>query len=127
VVVLDVVVAVSVDVCTDVLLIEIEAGERLHVGALVPLEIEVDTAQVSATAPMKEFDGVTVIVEVLPLVAPGLTIIEPLLLRAKLPLDGGAFQKPLQPARSETPSSNSRAHSPNLIAAPFRSRQGSSL
>jgi hypothetical protein len=123
VVVLDVVVAVSVEVTAVVLVMEAEVGERLQVGALVGFDSEVVTAQVSATVPVKEFDGVTVIVEVLPLVAPGLTVIEPLLLRAKLLLLTGS-QKPLQPARSVTPASNSRAHLPILIAAPFRSNAG---
>ena len=44
-------------------------------------------AQVSATAPVSPPDGVTVMVDVLPLVAPGLTVMAPLFESAK---SGGA-------------------------------------
>jgi len=92
-VVVDVVEAVSVEVCAVVSVIETEVGERLHVAGLVGLERLVVTAQESATVPVNEFDGVTVMVEVP--VAPALTLIEPLLLRAKLPVVPvlGACQK----------------------------------
>jgi hypothetical protein len=40
--------------------------------------------QLSATDPVNPFDGVMVIVDVLPVVAPGLTAILPLLLSAKV-------------------------------------------
>ena len=41
------------------------------------------SAQVRFTPPVNPFDGVAVIVEVLPVVAPGLTVIPPLLVSAK--------------------------------------------
>jgi hypothetical protein len=52
----------------------------VHVGTLVPV-VGV-TAQVNATAPVNPPPGVTVIVDVLPVVAPAITVIAPLLLRA---------------------------------------------
>jgi hypothetical protein len=53
-----------------------EAGERLHVaGSLAAVGV---MAQVSATVPVNPPDGVTLIVEVLPVVAPGLTVMAPL-------------------------------------------------
>jgi hypothetical protein len=58
----DAVVTVSVDVSAVVPVIDTEVEERLHVG-LVGLERELVTAQVSSTVPVKEFAGVTVIVE----------------------------------------------------------------
>jgi hypothetical protein len=114
----DVVVAVSVAVCAAVLLIVTDVGERLHVTGLVALDGDVVTAQVSATVPVNEFDGVTVIVEVLPEVAPGvLTLIVPLLERVKSEEPTG-FQKPLQPTRSSGAASANPVHFFNLIAAP---------
>jgi len=87
------VVAVSVDVCAVVLLIVTEVGERLHVVGLAAPEGEVVIAQVSATAPVNEFAGVTVMVAALPVVAPGVTEMAPLLVRVKLVLPPGACQK----------------------------------
>jgi hypothetical protein len=98
-------------------LIVTEVGDRMHVG-LVALERVVVTAQVSATVPVNEFDGVTVMVEVFPLVAPGLTEIVPLLVSAKLVLLLGAFQKSPHPARSGATDNNNHAHLPIFIAAP---------
>src|SRR5208337_846627 len=78
----DVVVAVSTAVCAVVPLIVTGVGERLHVGWFEPFdELAAVTAHVSATEPVKEFDGVTVIVDVFPVVAPALTEMLPLLVR----------------------------------------------
>jgi hypothetical protein len=111
------VVAVSVDVCAVVLLMVTEEGERLH---CVPLTAAVGeaTEQVRVTVPVNEFDGVTVMVEVLPVVAAGLTEMFPLLVRVKLVLVLGASQKPAHPARIGVARSNSRAHFPIFIASP---------
>jgi hypothetical protein len=131
----DVVVAVSVAVSAVVLLIETEVGERLHVAGLEAFEILVVTAQVSATVPVNEFDGVTEMVEVP--VAPAVTVMLPLLLRAKSVLPAGAAQKFLHPVRKPVPrrpmpntltasipvrsgaTNSSRARSPILIPAPL--------
>jgi hypothetical protein len=121
VVVVDVVAAVSVAVCAVVLLIVTEVGERLHVVGLEAPDGEVVTAQVSVTVPVNEFVGVTVMVEVL--VAPGLTVMLPLLVSVKLVLlpPLGACQKSPHPARSGAAASNSLAHCPSFIAAPWSS------
>jgi hypothetical protein len=103
VLVVDVVAAVSVAVCAVVPLMETDVGERLQVGVLTGFEMLVVTAQVKATEPLNEFEGVTVMVEALPLVAPAVTTMLPLLLRAKLVLPVGASQKPLQPVRKPVP------------------------
>jgi hypothetical protein len=96
----DVVLAVSVAVCAVELLIVTDVGARLQVTGLEALDGDVVTAQVSATVPVNELDGVTVIVEVLPEVAPGLlTLMAPLLERVKSEEPIGS-QKPLQPTRS---------------------------
>jgi hypothetical protein len=71
-------VAVSVAVCGFVSVMETEVGERLHDVGLAALAGPV-TAHVRLTVPVKEFDGVTVMVEV-PLEL-GATLILPLLLR----------------------------------------------
>jgi hypothetical protein len=114
----DVVLAVSVAVSAVELLIVTDVGERLQVTGLVALDGDVVTAQVSATVPLNELDGVTVIVEVLPDVAPGLlTVMVPLLERVKSEEPIG-FQKPLQPARSSGAASANPVHFFNLIAAP---------
>lgn len=75
-----VVAIVSVAVCAVVPLSDTEAGDRLQVaGSLAAVGA---TAHVKATAPVNPLDeGVTVIVEVLLLVAPGLTVMAPLLAR----------------------------------------------
>jgi hypothetical protein len=83
-VVVEVVVAVRVDVPAVVPLIEIEVGLRLHVVGFVGLERLVVTVHVKVTEPVNEFAGVTVIVEVFPEVAPALMVISPLLIREKL-------------------------------------------
>jgi len=57
---------------------EREVGERLHVVGLVA-PVGAETAQVSAMVPVKELDGVAVMVAVL--LAPGATVTLPLLLR----------------------------------------------
>jgi hypothetical protein len=122
-VVVEVVVAVRVAVSAVVPLIETEVGERLHVAALTGLERLVVTAQVSATEPVNELEGVTVMMEVLPLVAPALTLIPPLLVREKLvlPLLAGACQKLPHPAQKPTKSgaaTNNLVHFPDFIPAP---------
>jgi hypothetical protein len=82
-----VVVMLSVDVPAVVLLTVTEAGDRAQVaGSLVAVGV---MTHVSATAPVNPPDGVTLIVEVLLVAAPGLTAMLPLLLRAK-PGTGGA-------------------------------------
>ena len=109
-------VTVSVEVSAVVLLIVTEDEERLHVAGLVALDGVLVTAQVSVTVPVNEFDGVTVMVEVP--VEPGATVIEPLLLRAKLVLELGACQKFPQPLTKGTAASNNHAHFPIFISAP---------
>jgi hypothetical protein len=66
-----VVYTVSAEVCAEEPLIVTEAGERLHVaGSFVAAGV---MAQLRVTAPVNPFAGVTVIVEVFPVVAPGAT------------------------------------------------------
>jgi len=78
-----VVVMVKVEVCAEAPLIVTDAGLRVQVaGSVAPLGPE--TEQVNATAPVNPPVGVTVIVDVFPLVAPGLKLMLPLLLRPKL-------------------------------------------
>src|SRR5271157_348211 len=81
-VVVEVVLTVSVAVCAVELLIVTEAG-TVHVAGLVA-PVGPTTAQVRSTVPVNAPKGVTVMVEVLPVVAPGLTVMLPLLLRKKL-------------------------------------------
>jgi hypothetical protein len=138
-VVVDVVVAVRVDVTAEVPLMETEVGERLQVGVLTGLETLVVTAQVRVTVPSNEFCGVTVMVEVLPLVAPPVTVMLPPLERVKSELPAGASQNPLQPERKPTARQliprtqtmeklirsgaaklRSRASSPKIITAPLK-------
>lgn len=72
----------SVEVCAVAPVIVTEAGESAQVaGSLAAIGL---MAQVSATAPVKPPDGVTVIVEELAVVAPGLTVTLPLFESAKL-------------------------------------------
>jgi hypothetical protein len=116
----DVVVAVSVEVCADVLLLkDSELEERLHVVGLVA-PVGAVTVQLSATVPVNELPGVTVIVAVLSVVAPALTVMLPLLLRVKLVLllSLGACQKSPQPA-SSIAAANNPAQRPIFIAIPF--------
>jgi hypothetical protein len=76
------VVMVSVAVCAVVPLIVTEVGETAQVAGLVAA-FDVN-AQVRLTAPVNPPDGVTVMVEVLPVVAPATTLIAALLLKAKV-------------------------------------------
>ena len=63
---------VSVAVCALAPLIVTEAGERLHVaGSLAAVG---EMAQLRLTVPVKPLTGVTVMVEVFPVVAPGATL-----------------------------------------------------
>jgi hypothetical protein len=91
------------------------------------------TAQESVTVPVNEFDGVTEMVAVLPVVAPGLTVMVPLLVRVKLvlPPPPGACQKSPQPVRKPTSvgaaaSNSNRVHFPLFIAAPSLALTGQS-
>lgn len=119
----DVVVAVSIDVCAVELLNGIESGERLHVAGLVAPDGELVTEHVSETVPVNELEGVIVIVDVLPEVAPGLTDMLPLLERVKLLVPLGAFQKPEQPVRNGAAATSNRAKSlifiPNTLLSRF--------
>lgn len=64
---------VSVEVCAVVPLIVTEPGRILHVaGSLAAVGVMV---QLRLTVPVKPFDGVTTIVEVFPLFAPGSMLI----------------------------------------------------
>jgi len=112
------VVAVSVEVCAVALLKVSEDEEKSHVG-LLALEGAVVTAQVSATVPVKELPGVTVIVEV-PVVEPELMVMAPLLVNVKLVLllPLGACQKSPQPATSAA-AANIPTQRPIFIAAPL--------
>jgi hypothetical protein len=74
-----VVVMVSVEVRAP-LVISTEAGDKLQVAGFV--EAFDVNAQVSATVPVKPLEGVTVMVDVFPVVAPELTEIFPLLVSA---------------------------------------------
>jgi hypothetical protein len=111
----DVVVAVSVVVSAVEPLIVTVVGERLQVTGLEALDGDVVTAQVSATAPENELDGVTVIVEV-PVAPAVLTLMAPLFERVKSEPIGS--QKPLQPTSSSGAASANSVHFFNLIAAP---------
>jgi hypothetical protein len=108
------VVAVSVEVSAVVLLIVTEDEERSHVVGLVAPEGDVVTAQDSATVPVNESVGVTEMVEVP--VAPGFTVMLPLLVSVKLLLV--LSQKSLQPLRSGAVTSNNTAHFPIFIVTP---------
>jgi hypothetical protein len=115
------VVAVSVEVCAVEVLKVSDDEERLHVVALAAPDGAV-TAQLSATVPVNELDGVTVMVAVLPEVAPGATVMAPLLVSVKLVLPLGACQKfpqPAKPATNGAAASNNHARFPIFIAAPL--------
>lgn len=86
-VVAGVVFTVNTSVCAVVPLMATDGAARLHVGRSLAPEGELVMEQVIATAPVNPPAGVTVIREVLPVVAPGLKLILPPLVRAKL---GGA-------------------------------------
>ena len=72
----EVVAAVNVDVCAEVLLNVRDVGDKLHVAALVALVGVLVTEHANATVPVNELPGVTVIVEV-PL-PPGAMLMLPL-------------------------------------------------
>jgi hypothetical protein len=112
----EVVVALNAEVWAVVLLMVTEAGERLQVVGLVAPVGELVTEHVSATVPVNELAGVTVIVDVP--VAPGITVMLPPLERVKLVLLG-ASQKPLHPASSGAAPSSTHAHFPIFITAPL--------
>jgi hypothetical protein len=119
----DVVFAVRTDVCAEALVKVTDVGERLHVAGLVAPEGELVMEQVSVTVPVNELAGVMVIVDVLPLVAPGGVEILPLLVSVKLlPESLGASQKPAHPATkpimSGAAASITPLHFPALIASP---------
>jgi len=125
VVVVEEVAAVSVEVAAAVPLTETDAGLRLQDGGLVALVGELVTAQERVTVPVNELDGVTVMV-VVPVAAPGLTVMLPLFDKEKLVvvLLLGACQKSPHPARMlprgiATRSDASLAHFPSFIAAPL--------
>lgn len=117
------VVTVSVDVSAVVPVIETDVGERLHPGG-VGFERELVTAQVTATVPVNEFDGVTVIVEV-PLALGATVRLAGEAERVKLVLlpPPGACQKSPQPvrkqARTGAAASKTRDQLPIFITAPF--------
>jgi hypothetical protein len=71
---------VRVLVIPDVPVMLIEVGERLQVGRSLGFEIDVLTAQVRLTLPVKPFEGVTVIVTVFPTCEPAGRLRLPLLL-----------------------------------------------
>jgi hypothetical protein len=98
------------------------------VGSVAP-DIEVVTAQLRVIVPENELPAVTVMVEVSPLVAPGLTRMLPLLVSVKPLLPQvGHCQKSPHPVRKKA--KNGVAASINLdqlpifIAAPFALRSG---
>jgi hypothetical protein len=77
-----VVVIVSVEVWAPLAIVT-EPGDMLHVAG--SLDAFVVNAQDNATVPVNPPEGVTVIVEVLPVVAPGATLMLPLELIANVP------------------------------------------
>ena len=83
-VVAGVVLTVNMSVCAVAPLTVTDGVARPHVGRSLAPAGELVIAQVIATAPVNPPDGVTVMVEVLPVVAPGLTVTLLLLVRAKL-------------------------------------------
>src|ERR1035437_9181334 len=112
-------VAVSVEDCADVLVIDTEVGDRPHEGYT---ELETPdgpvTAQVSVTVPVKELPGVTVIIDV-----NWLAEMLPPLPRVKLELVVvlGACQKSPQHVRKPDPSAAANINPvqlPVFIAAP---------
>lgn len=118
------VVAVSVEVSAVVPLIDTEVGDRPQVVGLDALDGSLVTVQVRLTVPVNELPGVTVMVAVLPLVAPGATVMLPLFESVKLVLllPLGACQKSPQPerktARSGTAIIKLRVHPQSFIATP---------
>ena len=104
------------------LVIATEVELKLHVAGLVAPEGELVTEQVRATVPVNVLAGVTVIVEVLPVVDPGVMLILPLLVRVKLLLPLGGSQKFEHPTAKTTTSgaaaNNTRPHFLLFIAVP---------
>jgi hypothetical protein len=80
-----VVVTVKVDDSAEVPVMSTEVGDRAQVAGLVAALVVM--VQVRATVPVKPLDGVTLIVDVLPVVAPPATEIAPPLDRANEPED----------------------------------------
>jgi hypothetical protein len=79
--------AVSVEVTAAEAVILAVAGDRLQVaGSLAAVGLML---QVSATLPVNPPEGVTLMVEVFPVVAPGETVMLPLLVRAKADAEAG--------------------------------------
>jgi len=114
---------VRVALCAAALLMETEAGETLQVAGLVAPVGALVTEQVRETVPVKELAGDTVMVEVLPLVEPGLTLILPLFESVKLLLlAAGGFQKWEQPDAKAimigAAAKMRRLHAPLFIAVP---------
>jgi hypothetical protein len=112
-----------VALCAAALLMETEAGETLQVAGLIAPVGALVTEQVRETVPVKELAGDTVMVEVLPLVEPGLTLILPLFESVKLLLlAAGGFQKWEQPDAKAimigAAAKMRRLHAPLFIAVP---------
>jgi hypothetical protein len=82
----DVVVTVRVSVIAVASVMVTEFAAKLHVAGLVAPAGPV-TAHVKPTAPVNPFEGFTVIVDVLPVVAPAVMLMLPLLVSAKLGID----------------------------------------
>jgi hypothetical protein len=82
-VVVDVVATVRVSVAAAAPVMVTEFDVKLHVAGLVA-PVGPATAQVRLTAPVNPFEGVAEIVDVLPVVAPAVTLMLPPLVRAKL-------------------------------------------
>jgi hypothetical protein len=76
-------VVASVSVAVAALPLIVTDEGMLHVGVSTGFVMLVVTAHDKLTCPVNPFDGVTVTTAVLPLVAPGLTVIAPLLLNVK--------------------------------------------
>jgi hypothetical protein len=82
-----VVLTVRVAVAADTPVMFTDIGAIVHVGGAVGLVKAVATAQLRLTVPVKPPNGVIVMVAVFPVVAPGATVMPPLLLNAKPGLD----------------------------------------
>ena len=82
-----VVVIVIVAVAGDVPAIFTDVAPIAHVGGAIGFVKAVVTEQLRVTVPVKPPDGVIVIVDVFPMVAPGMTVMPPLLLNVKSGLD----------------------------------------
>ena len=114
-----------VALCAAALLMETEAGETLQVAGLIAPAGALVTEQVRETVPVKELAGDTVMVEVLPLVEPGLRLRLPLFESVKLLLlllAAGGCQKLEQPDAKTimigAAAKMRRLHAPLFIAVP---------